>query len=132
MSDEKKPKPYVPHECGCVPPGTDLVAGVEMAGEFIRIAKKYGLCVSSAQSALENMLVTVGGVLAIQGTIIEPGSQEAEWETQRILTGIEDRCLSLLAYCYEGIRANGTTKEAAHDYFDRLKAAVFPGSSGTH
>lgn len=63
-----------------------------------------GVCNAAQGHALELVIITLATVAALRGTQIECGTQEAQWETERVLTGIEERLLHKLRWMHEQAR----------------------------
>lgn len=82
-------------------------------------ADQMGLCDETLPYILENLIINIATIIALKGTIIEMGTQEAQWETERVLAGIEGRVVARLRSYYEESRHRGIT---AANYQDILQA----------
>lgn len=116
--DEKK-YDWTPSICGHNDRGQDTMLALQYGSAFLKLASEQ-LCKPSAQEALEQMILVIATGLAINGTIIEPASQEAVWETERILKGIEKRLLGQLNFCFDKSNEFGMTKEKAKATFEQF------------
>lgn len=61
------------------------------AGMFASACAQLDLCRRAVDAAVDYSVVAMITQATIRGTIIEPLSQEAEWEMLRVLDGMEER-----------------------------------------
>lgn len=87
-------------QCGCYGPA--LLTSLETSSAFAMFLSRHGVCAKAWQTAFEDAIVSMATGLAIGNTIIEPGSIEANRETERVLVGLEGR---LFARLYRAQRA---------------------------
>jgi hypothetical protein len=118
MSDENKSE-YRPYECEHTEDGTDTKIALQIGNAFLRAASEH-LCRESTEGAFEQLIIVIATGLAISGTIIEPATQEAVWETERVLKDIEQRCLDQLHYSANKSNELGITKAKARTLFEKL------------
>lgn len=81
-----------------------IIAAQQMSFHLVSVLKQNDLCQNAAQYVLEHSILNMVTFLAIAGTAIDEGSQEAEWETDRILTGIETRLRERVKELYAMLR----------------------------
>jgi hypothetical protein len=62
------------------------------------------MCEKSRQHVMDDVVIAMAVVVAIEGTIIESGSDDAERETVRVLTGLEARLLEKVQCLYDVAR----------------------------
>lgn len=67
------------------------------------------ICHKAMPEVFEMAIINMATIIALDGTIIEMGSQEAQWETERILTGLEGRLLERVREYYRMVREQGLT-----------------------
>jgi hypothetical protein len=116
--DDKK-EAWEPHLCGHNDKGQDTMLALQLGSTFLKVASEL-LCKESAQSAFEQIILIIATGLAINGTAIDAGSQEAHWETERVLKGIESRLMGQLKYCFDKSNELGMTKEKAKATFEQF------------
>jgi len=103
---------YKDPECACFrhPEGRKIqtAAIVRVAqtvgGLFTKGAESVGLCDETLPMLMEMCIINMAVIVAVQGTQIEMGSDEAKWETQRVLKGIEQRVGDRLEKYHEEAR----------------------------
>lgn len=81
-----------------------IIAAQQMSFHLVSVLKQNDLCRNAAQYVLEHSILNMVTFLAIADTAIDEGSQEAEWETDRILTGIETRLRERVKELYAMLR----------------------------
>lgn len=125
MTTENKPKGAFPPDlpkCGCFDPRNSealawdscaRVANIVQAigGAITVTAAEQGLCKESLPFLLDMLTINVLAYVVSSGTAIEIGSQEAQWETERLVTGTEERLLRAVRHVYEEGRKFGLTRE---------------------
>jgi hypothetical protein len=103
---------YKNPECACFrhPEGKKIqtAAVVQVAqavgGLFVEGADSVGLCSETLPMLLEMSIINIAVIIATSGTAIDQGSDEALWETQRVLKGIEQRVGDRLEKYHEEAR----------------------------
>lgn len=81
--------------------GQTLIAG----------ADEVSMCKTALPFIMELGIINMAVIIAIKGTAIEMGTEDAERETVRVLTGIEARVIALVNEVYAEARALGLTAE---------------------
>jgi len=117
---EDKQEDWKPHQCDHTTRGQDTFIALQIGNAFLQSASG-NLCKDSANAALEQMILVIATGLAIGGTIIESGSQEAFWETERVLTGIEGRVMRQLQYAQEMSNKHGLNPEKAKAVYEEFE-----------
>jgi hypothetical protein len=120
MADEKEA--WKPHMCDHTARGADTFIALQLGNAFLKSASE-NLCKDSAAGSLEQLVLVIATGLAIGGTIIESGSDEAFWETERVLKGIEERLMGQLRYANEMSRKHGMNPEKAKATFKQFSEA---------
>lgn len=104
-------------DCDCFKdPATEPVATANMVALVQAFGNMLGqgsraanLCEKAMPMVLELAIINMSTIIALNGTVIEMGSKEAEWETVRVLTGIEARLMERVALYYGEARKLGLT-----------------------
>jgi hypothetical protein len=87
---------------------TNMVAVVQSIGALLVAgARSAHLCEKTLPVVMEMAIINMATILGTRGTAIELGSQEAQWETERVLTGIEGRLMERVRVYYEMARELG-------------------------
>lgn len=74
---------------------------------MVQGADEVGMCKTTLPFIMELGIINMAVIVAIKGTTIEMGTKDAERETVRVLTGIEERVIALVAEVYAEARALG-------------------------
>lgn len=125
MTTENKPKGVFPPDlpkCSCFDPRISEALAwdscarvaniVQVTGGAITVAAAdQGLCKESLPFLLDMLVINVMAYVVTSGTAIEMGSQEAQWETERLVAGMEERLLRSVRHVYDEGRKFGLTRE---------------------
>lgn len=101
---------------------TQVVQGIGCY--MVEGASMNGLCDKTFPLILENAIIQMATIIAIKGTAIDMGSQEAQSETERVLNGIEEKVLNRLRAYYDEARSLGVTEEVARAMFSKNKGTI--------
>lgn len=83
----------------------------EMGNAMVRGANETSMCNATLPFIMDISIINMAVIVALKDTIIEMGTQEAERETVRVLTGIEERVIALAREIYAEARERGVTAE---------------------
>jgi hypothetical protein len=87
---------------------------------FVKLAMSKGFCLTSLPYVMDIVLLSLAvSVGTSAAPAIEQGSQEAEWETERVLQGIEARVLARVRETYARGREAGLTAETVRAMRER-------------
>ena len=78
---------------------------------FYQLKQQSEFCDAALPLMLELLLVQFCIAIGVHGTIIESGTQEAEWEAVRVMTGLEARVIKRIREMHEEGRRMGLTAE---------------------
>lgn len=128
MSDQSD-KPIAGERCGCYHDGRSTMAALQVALSFRDITEHMGLCDESRYYAMELCIVSLISNMILSTTAIDPGSQEARWETERIIKGLEARLMRHVNRSYEQMAVKGGYDQARfEDQYTKLAQSIFgPG-----
>ena len=100
--------PYAEATCGC----NALLGPFSMIIQqtYYGLIKGNNICREAEVPAFEMSILAMAACVALRGTIIQPGSDEAKWEIDRVLTGLEGRLLSRAADYHADIQKMGLPK----------------------
>lgn len=76
-----------------------------------KFAEKVGICKDAMPYLMDLAVINMAVLVGIEGTAIEHGSQEAQWETERVLTGIEARLMERVREYYAEAQRLGLKRE---------------------
>jgi len=116
-------RPVHPPRCGCfdfdAAPGLAMSRCAEVsqiamhiASAIVGAAREMELCDRALPLLIDSVIITLAVHVATHGTIIEQGTEDAERETIRVLTGMEQRIIEEARNTYAYARANGITAES--------------------
>lgn len=77
---------------------------------MFKVVKERDFCEKSIPFIMDTLIIIVATHIGIKDTVIEMGTPEAQWETERVLTGIEARLMAVLKYQYELSKKLGLTE----------------------
>jgi hypothetical protein len=89
MSEEKLA--YSKANCPCANTGKFPVVAQAAAVLYGNLVRDANICFAAADEVLEYSFLAIITAHTQAGTAIKPGSQEAQWEMNRVLTGLEAR-----------------------------------------
>lgn len=87
---------------------------------FGSAAETLNMCRDSAPLILELAMINMLTIAATANTIIEQGTDEALWETERVLEGFEARVLKRVRAMYAMAKADGMTAEKMQAMHDQM------------
>lgn len=85
--------------------------GHQMIAAFDHLVASSEFCDKSLPYLMDMVVICLAVRLGTLGTAIEDGTQEAQWETERVLTGLEARVLARVRWMYDFGRKHGLTAE---------------------
>lgn len=111
-------------KCGCFNSDDDAYTllrcsgaahgGHALCGAFDQVVRDMNLCAEAMPYLLELTLISVLAYMAkASGPALEYGSKEIEWESERLLDGMEARVLARMRETYARGREIGLTEEKA-------------------
>lgn len=83
---------------------TSVELGQALAHAMMEQMKNNGICAKAHQHVMDDAILSMAVNVALNGTIIELGSEDAERETLRVLNGIEARLVEKTLVLYESVR----------------------------
>lgn len=83
---------------------TSVELGQALAAAMMEEMKKSGICAKAYQHVMDDAVMGMAVTIAVSGTIIELGSEDAERETLRVLDGIEARLVEKIKVLYPSVR----------------------------
>lgn len=83
----------------------------EIGATLVSGASELNLCNKTLPFIMDLSIINMAVIVALKGTIIEMGTEDAERETVRVLTGIEERVITLAREIYAEARERGVTAE---------------------
>lgn len=84
--------------------GKSVTLGQALARAMMDEIKESGICEKARQHVMDDAVMAMVVAVAVQGTIIEVGSEDAERETMRVLIGLEVRLTEKVQYLYAETR----------------------------
>lgn len=81
-----------------------------IAGLLVSSAKQTDFCHDSLPFMIDTLNIVLATYMATHGTIIERGTPEAQWETERVLRGMEARLMAVVKYQYKLSNKLGLTE----------------------
>jgi hypothetical protein len=93
-------------QCACA---TQMTG--QLAGELMHDMMDAHMCRVAMPFVMENLIIQLVTQLALMGTVIEAGTNEALWESERVLNGLEARVLAQMRHAYEHAQKRGLTQK---------------------
>lgn len=122
MSEKEK---YLP-KCECFEepnsPMLGLMVGIAqtMGRTLTSDLSEIGLCRATWQGVLDMTIINTMSIHVCEGTALEPGTPETQFELKEQIKMMSDRLLEKVDYYYEMARAKGMT----HEKFQAMQQAA--------